>query len=153
MNSKLVLAASVRKKPDTKSEGGSLSSNDKVDGGDGLSMMVDCGSRESPSIRSPRVQFDMDHGEDPTLVSDSVVIKPHRGHNAEGEMVVECESEGVKGGPSDKIIDHRMVMQTVSPRVLREEFLLGIPSWCYQLRSVRSQTLSRRVARCHPMTK
>ena len=68
MSSRLVLSATVRKKADAMSEGGSSSSEDKVSEVGGSSGLSDFESRESPSIPSRRVQFEMDQDDDPIPV-------------------------------------------------------------------------------------
>ena len=103
-SSKLVLSTTVRKKPNTKSEGDSSLSDDKVSQVDGLSSMSDPESRESPSIQSPRVHVEMDQELDPTHVSDSDAIISYRGHNAEGRMDTDGESEGAQGASEDKTV-------------------------------------------------
>jgi hypothetical protein len=131
-NSKLVLSTTVRKKTDTKSEGGSSSSKDKVAGVVGLSSLPDFELGESPSIRLPRVQFAMDQGVgqsslpdfklsespsirlpevqvemdqgDPIPESDSAAIISPRGHKGEGGMDTDCESEGAIGVPEDEAV-------------------------------------------------
>ena len=131
-NSKLVLSTTVRKKTDTKSEGGSSSSKDKVAAVVGLSSLPDFVLGESPSIRVPRVQFAMDQGVghsslpdfklsespsirlpegqfemdqgDPISVSDSVATLSSRGHKVEGGMDTDCESEGASRAPADEAV-------------------------------------------------
>ena len=104
MNSKLVLSATVRKKADAMSEGGPSSSEDKVSEVGGPSGLSDFESRESPSIPSRRVQFEMDQDDDPIPVSDSVVIKSSGGQNGEGRMDTDCESEGAIGVSEDRTV-------------------------------------------------